>query len=802
MRISIPVMIMIFACCAICSATAGGMSISGPDPGNVFPAGAVIHLSVSGADGSVSYVLTDYFGVKVAHGKADATGGIGTIEIVGQQPGWYQIECKSADKAVTASIAVVIDRGDAPLPADGRVGSDAASSWLVGDTAKIEPLAKMVRMAGIPWLRERYHCGQQDATGKTDWGKYQTVLDALHAEGIHVCDVWHDSPLWMHPTRTSDPYPDDLRDIYRFTKGLSAHFASQVQAWEVWNEPDFGFWLQGGDTFAAYQKAAYLGLKDGNPNVLVLNGSICGGVTSFVHNVYESGMGQYYDIFDWHTYSSPSEYVGQLMDHYKAMRQDGVASRPAWLTECGIHLQGTEGEGSRILNDERQRLQCQFVPRAVSSALASGTQRYFYFVLPDYLENGTQFGALRPDMTPYPSFAALSAAANILGQAKSYLGTHTGSNGLVAHAFKAPKGNVIVAWADSTGEMLIPSNNELVVADIFGKQSRVLSIGGVARVKVGPEAVYVLNAEDAALSGFSGATPYVAKLPKLKPSRVIVAGFTTLPVDKSRNCYMTYGAGVAGTDPTMDYTVEVYNLNEKAGATGKIKVDVPAGWTVSDAERSVTVGPMGKETLKFKIIPGSSILDTMRVTVRPSFKGDNVQPSVSYFRADPATLTPKAEKPLDWTDASKWTPACSPNGKVTVINSAPGVLKFDVKFSGTGDRWAYPEFKLDSGLDLTGYDGISFTMKTSVNDSGPTINMMLIENEGNVTPHYITGTHPYGDTRRVVLLFRDMRPLTFLGEDPDRKLDLNKLTRVKFGCNMTRDDLSFEISDIKAVKLK
>ncbi len=800
MRLLISVLIMIFALCAVCGA--GGMSVSGANPGNVFRAGEVIRLSVSGVGGSVSYIVVDYFGDRVAHGKADSTDGTSAIEIAGQQPGWYQVECRCGDQTVSAPIAVVIDRGDAPLPADGRVGSDAASSWLVPDIEKIRPLAKMVRMAGIPWLRERYYCGQQDETGKTNWGKYQTVLDELRAEGIHVCDVWHDSPLWLHPTRKSEPYPDDLRDIYRFTKGLSAHFASQVQAWEVWNEPDFGFWQQGGDTFAAYQKAAYLGIKDGNPDVLVLNGSICGGVTSFVHNVYESGMGQYYDVFDWHTYSSPSDYAGQLRNHYDAMLQDGVAPRPAWLTESGTHLQGTEGEGGRILNEERQHLQCRFVPRSVSSALASGTQRYFYFVLPDYLENGIQFGALRPDMTPYPSFVALSAAANILGQSRAYLGMRTGENGLTAHAFRTPKGNAIVAWADSAAEMAIPSKNGLVVADIFGSQSSAQPIDGQVRIKVGPEAVYVLGASDEALSGFRGAASYVTKLPKLKPSRVIVAGFTSLPVDKSRNCYRTYSAGAAGTDPTLDYTVEVYNLDEKTPASGKIVIDAPKGWTVTDAERGVTVGPMGKETLKFRITPGSGILDTMKVTVKPSFKGENVQPSVSYFMADPATLTPKAEKPLDWSDASRWKPACSPNGKVTVTNSAPGVLKFDVLFSGTGDRWAYPEFKLDSGLDLTGYDGISFTMKTSVNDSGPVINMMLVENDGNVSPHYMTGTHPYGDTRRVVLLFRDMQPLTFMGEDPNRKLDLNKLTTVKMGCNMYRDDLSFEISDIKAVKLK
>lgn len=169
--------------------------------------------------------------------------------------------------------------------------------------------------------------------------------------------------------------------------------------------------------------------------------------------------------------------------------------------------------------------------------------------------------------------------------------------------------------------------------------------------------------------------------------------------------------------------------------------------------------------------------------------------------SDPADLTPSKREPLAWADAAKWKPACSGNGKVTVTNPAPGTLRLDVRFTGTGDRWAYPDLTFDAPQDLSGYDGIAFNLKTSVSD-GSSIDMMLVEREGDARPHYVFGTHPSGDTRRVVLLFRDAGWLSILDADPNHHLDLGKIIAVKLGCNTVRDDLPFEVSGLELVRFK
>lgn len=621
----------------VCTRGGFAMKITSSAPGNLFIAGSAMKFTVGDAKNVVHYTVTDYFGRPITEGTSPTHGGAAEILLAKHKPGWYQLTCSDGADTATASAGVVINRGRSALPVGGRVCTDVASAWLIRKDEYRKPFAKIIRTAGIPCVRERLSWNDVEAEpDKYDWGKYQAVADTLSAEGIHVDQIWHDSPEWAHPGHTGNICPDDLRTVYRFAKAAASHFAPQVQSWEVWNEPDIFFWPQLGDRFAGLQKAAYLGIKDGNPKASVLNGAICAGVTDFVRNIYESGIGDYFDTFNWHTYAGPPAYGKQMKAHLDLLRQYGLDKRLIWLTECGIRLKGIEGEGSRFLSLDDQRKQCQFVPRSASLALAAGTDRYFFFVTPEYLENGVQFGVLRDDLTPNPAFIALSAAANILGQS-AYLGEFNAGPGITALAFSTPRGNVVVAWSDKETELVVPSEKSTIqAANIFGSEDRMLVTDGEIRMKVGPDAAYLIDIGKAVQPSLTGIPRPMGKALSNKPSRTVVVGHADLSVDKPHNTYLL--PQDAGPFP---YTVEIYNFDGKKTSTGMVELNSPVGWIVDTPERRVRVGPMGREVLTFQVTPAPSAPGPLKLTVTPKFNDPHVQPSVSYFASAPASPTPK-----------------------------------------------------------------------------------------------------------------------------------------------------------------
>jgi hypothetical protein len=620
------------------------MTISSDAPGNIFMAGKRLHFTVKDARDTLSYEVVSYFGATAARGTAGAGAEGARIELSGLRPGWYELRCRDSAGMAVAALGVVMDRGNKPRARESRICADAASAWLLSDALR-PPFAHMLRLAGISWVRERLSWGQTEPEpGRFEWGKYQATADVLRREGVSICQIWHDSPAWTHPQNPNTHCPDDLRTVYRFAKAAAHQFAREIQAWEVWNEPDIGFWPDLSDRFAGLQKAAYWGLKDGNPRAIVLQGSLCRGVSEFERNFYDAGALDYFDVFNWHTYNVPSAYPKMLEAHRGVLREYDAAGRPAWLTEAGIGIHVPGGPDNRILSPEDQRRQCRFITQSAVMSLVAGNDRNFYFVLPDYMERETQFGALHRDLTPYPSFVALSAAANLLGVSE-YLGEYKASGDVVAHVFSAGRGNVVVAWANEPGLLSIPTEKHGGTrADLFGAERWVPARDGKIRVRVGPEAVYLVDVGNAIEADLTKPKRLTGVRPN-RPSRIVLVGHSDLSIVRDRDCYLL------GYDQPLEqgfrFTVDVYNFDERNAASGVVGVLAPVGWTVESPRRGVRLDPMGRESLVFNVMPPQMASGALKLIARGRFGDEPVAPALSVFEM-------VVSRPLDWAHADRW----------------------------------------------------------------------------------------------------------------------------------------------------
>lgn len=778
------------------SSGAAALTVTSDAPGNLFVAGATPEFRVSGPTAAGRFALTSYWGDQVEAGDVAVRPEGAPLSLKPLLPGHYTLSVTSGEETVSVRLGVVMDRNGAPLDAEGRVAVDAAAAWLVGpDQWRL--LARMVRLAGIPWVRERFSWGEVSRTPESlDWGKYQTVAEAFHAEGVRVYQIFHDSPWWAREKGRETPNVADLRDFYRVTKAAAEHFAETIQAWEVWNEPDIGFFPDLADRFAGIQKACYLGLKAGNPNAPVLQGSFCRGLCRFDEALFEQGIAPYFDVFNWHIYNTPESYA-RVLDGYRGLlRQYEAESRPIWLTEAGIRLEGTEGDRKQHLNDADERRQCQFVTPSVVSSLAAGTDRHFFFVLPHYLENGVQFGLLRPDLTPLPGFVALSACANLLGNG-DYLGELKRlPEGVKGRVFRTPRGNTAVLWAEQPTEVTLPCHSGAPMArfDVFGRETPLPVVGGRVSLSVGPEACYVTGFGTALPGPVRGPVRARGVLPHNRPSPVFIVGHADLPVDKNRNTYRV------SAREFITYQVDVYNFDESATHSGVLRLKLPSGWTAPGNEAEVTVGPMGRETRRFRFIARGTDLGLETVRVEADFPGLEAGAAVADFTLDAASLIPTEERGLSLA-VGGWRPGISGNGVAEHSQGPDGEYVLTARYHQPGDRWCYSTLAFDPPSSFAGYDGVSFEVKASANDESTRIRFMVGEPNG---ARYYTpdGAPARADWQRVVFLFRDLQWGSFSSPDDNGRLDLNRVSRIELGSNTARDEMTLEFRHLRLVKLQ
>ncbi len=375
--------------------------------------------------------------------------------------GWYRVEfLTSAGQQLAWTSLAVLAKQRVAVMQDSPVCVDSATAWFArDDPANQENLARLASLAGVNWVRDRMKWREMEpAPGVLAQGTtYDSAADIQTRHGLKVLQVFHDTPPWaVSGEETRGRYPSDLRLAYRFCKAMATRFKGRVQAWEPWNEgnvPDFGGHTA--DEMCSYQKAAYLGFKDGDPDVIVCwNASTAVPTALHTQGVLENRTWPYFDTYNIHTYDWPDSY-GRLWRPVHV----AACGRPIWVTESDRGIGYESPEPWCDLSPEGEIRKAEFMAQSYASSFHAGASRHFHFVLGHYHEarNKVQFGLLRLDRTPRPSYVALAAVGRFLNGAQC-LGRWIVPDTPQAHvyAFRArPDGRdrcVLVAWAEKAGD--------------------------------------------------------------------------------------------------------------------------------------------------------------------------------------------------------------------------------------------------------------------------------------------------------------------------------------------------------------
>ena len=344
----------------------------------------------------------------------------------------------------------------APTPLSSPIGIDVAMAWFypkeqMGSVANLCALAGMNRVRDrLGWPALEPKKGEFAAANLYDWS-----VQAQAAAGLQVLEVGHRSPAWANPN--GKRFPLDLRDAYNFYRALARRWRGEVVAFEPWNEADIPmFGGHTGSEMAALQKAAYLGLKAGNPKVIAcLNVFATASPGDPCADLHENEAWPYFDTFNLHHYDEFDAYPGFYAD-FRAVS----AGRPLWVTECSLPVKWQGDERLQEPTEEDLRVQSERVPMTYACAIHEGAEAVFYFMLPHCVEGQTQFGVLRRDLTPRPAFVALAAVGRLLANARPLGRMQTGNESIRAFLFRAqPDGHdadVLVAWATAAAAFELP----------------------------------------------------------------------------------------------------------------------------------------------------------------------------------------------------------------------------------------------------------------------------------------------------------------------------------------------------------
>jgi hypothetical protein len=580
-------------------------------PGNIFLTGETVTVPALPAGDGDAWRVVDYDGQTVAEGRVKA----GPVELGCLPVGYYEI-WRSAARLTNRLSLGVLEGLRAPTPASSPIGIDVAMAWFYPEE-KMGSVANLCALAGINHVRDRLSWPElEPKKGEfAPTNRYDFSAEAQSAAGLQVLQVGHSSPAWANPN--GKRFPLDLRDTYNFHRALAQRWQGEVVAFEPWNEADISmFGGHTGSEMAALQKAAYLGLKAGNPKVIACLNVFASHRAATLRDLHENEAWPYFDSFNLHHYS-PFDAYPRLYAAFRAVS----AGKPLWVTECSVPVKWRGDERLKEPTDEDLRVQGERLTMTYAQAMHEGAQAVFYFMLPHYVEGETQFGVLRPDLTPRPAFVALAAVGRLLADAKPLGRLKTGSDMVRACLFQArPDGqraDVLVAWAERETEFALPKPPRACF-DHLGRARE--STSKVLKLSRAPLFVVLAGATRLPLVP----PPSQPKLLPGKPSPVVLQG--VLP---EASILLEKSAYKIPAGQTTTIPIFLYNFGKKS-ARGRLSTSVsfesaasptPAPWGI-ELPREVEVAPGERKELPLRVTFASTKgVDAAAIRITGEFGG-------------------------------------------------------------------------------------------------------------------------------------------------------------------------------------
>lgn len=735
------------------------------------------------------YVVKDFNGGRVYGENVVLGAGSHIINIAPhvEDTGWYELILYDGINEIGRTCFSVIDEAfDSDLP----FAMDFASAWLTDNERDISRLSDAARKVGISYIRERYRWNETEGTkGNYNFNITDYNIDAVDGFGFKKLAMFSDTPLWASE---SGFLCNDLFDIYEFQKRFAQRYGDTVSVMEVWNEEDTSFASETADEFAAFFKAAAIGIADGNADMRKTFGGFAQDPsnTDFIDILMQNDVMDYSDIYNYHSYTHGDEILSQNIDKIKAHRDllidYGFGDDERWVTEGGVGA-----------SDSDEKLQARAVITAYCQSFAYGVDKHFWFVLPYYEENTNQFGMFNDDNTPRPAYNALSVLTNMLGKAEYKGELYNMPSGVTGYIFDNGSNDTGVFWAERDTYVQFSSHGAVTVTDIMGASRTVYPVDGEINIGVSSYPVFVSFDGECDIGNIykdninsehdTGKSKTFSDAQKIVLKQIFSGSNYNDPKKNGYSIYM-------GRDNIC--TVDVYNFSDKT-QSGTIYASVTDGFSVSDSEKDVTVPAMGKVTVEFVINAESKTEGRMELS--GTFGGEDISKSVSKLTGDDEEVIENYTVFENSKNAGNWYTNSISSGSCTARQGSDDEVIFDVNM---GIGWCYPVFRLTSGEieDITGSDGLVYWIYSD-EDIPQTIQHIFV--------HLADGRKFYeGEDGRPVqkgwnqLSFRwdelvcQYVPDDLDIEDPD-KFDLSDVTHISIGINSQNpENKTFSVRDV------
>ncbi|HEX2947986.1 MAG TPA: hypothetical protein VHV83_00190 [Armatimonadota bacterium] len=496
--------------------------------------------------------------------------------------------------------------------------------------------AKVIR-AGVGWG------GLQSADGSWNWTRMDSLIDRYGKQGIEIQYLFGYCPDWAVANKDAlakgwEYYKGQCPrlDVWRaYVSAVAKRYDGRIRFYEIWNEPDIGFWTGTLDEYLQMAQATYEEVKRVDPKLNVMTGGFCGYRNpDFVSGVVQRGQ-QWFDTLAYHAHGAFPGFQREVDGPLAGMRKLLKTPKALYFNETAVTSVGGA-----------EKMQAETLVKKLTFAWSRGAMGYTWYDLrndgfnPSDAEHN--YGMVTNDFYPKAVYPAYNTLALHLSDKQFSQELNLGSN-RYGFVFANKAEQIIASWSENAGEaeqyLILKTNAKKAFSmDIMGNQQEVPVVNGRVVLSVSTTPAYLV------LQGATVSPQMDGALVAITGSTVGVAG---RPLDikaEFRNPFSTTCTVECSWSAAADVTVSSDNkaISLAPGKTGNssARITIPQGYQAKFGETKPLMlsyrmtGTPWESTIKIPITL-AVFVPQGNATHEPQFTLNDRKNVFNYYENDP-----------------------------------------------------------------------------------------------------------------------------------------------------------------------
>jgi len=302
---------------------------------------------------------------------------------------------------------------------------------------------ELFEKAGLGWTRLDFNRDSiERQPGQFDWSQQDQQVADVAEHGVKLMPILDYQAAWEKEEQHGPATEEERAGFARYAQETAKHFKGRIEAWEVWNEPNIGFWKPEPNArdYALLLKAVYPAIKSADPNALVVGGALAGTDPDFVREMCSYGAADYMDVLSIHPYRYANNPEIKFAERVEEVRdilgEYGKHDMPLWITEIGWD---TSGKGRSQSNH------ADYFIRSYLTSLAAGIKVYMWFNFIDDPRGSAPVYQAGDQIVEKPAMRASHVCTELIADAE-LVGAMPWQDPLYGVVFRRANDVVVAAW--------------------------------------------------------------------------------------------------------------------------------------------------------------------------------------------------------------------------------------------------------------------------------------------------------------------------------------------------------------------